>query len=197
MSLDDQLVAACSGSKPQWDAIERLLRAGANPNAADKESKLPCLWNLIYAERTAEAAKFVRFCASKEHTGRKLNLEARDDDGEGTTYLAFACFEGEDELARALIEAGAELEARDNGFTPLALAAYTGRLPTVRLLLQRGANPLAKHAQSQESVLTLAVHNGHKDVAAALVDRFGVEGLMGEREFVVEFLVKEGIITVG
>jgi hypothetical protein len=46
-------------------------------------------------------------------------------------------------------------------------------------------------------VITLAVHNGNVEIARALVDKAGVEGLLGEREFVIEFLEKNGIVSLG
>lgn len=115
MSLDAQLVAACSSENPSWATIESLLKQGADGNASDAES-LSCVWHLIYTEHVELACKFIDFCCdSREYKGRKLNLDVRDDGGEGTTYLCLACFEGLEDLAKCLIKHGAKLEERDNG----------------------------------------------------------------------------------
>jgi ankyrin repeat protein len=114
-----QLLSECSSPNPSLDKIKALIKAGADPNATsagEEGQKLTPLWHLIYSEHTELAAQLINYCyKSGEYKGRKLNLEVRDDEGEGTTYLCLACFEGAEGLAKALVENGAEMESRDNG----------------------------------------------------------------------------------
>lgn len=62
----------------------------------------------------------------------------------GFTPLHIACVYGHFELARLLIEAGADIEGKTkNGYTALHLAAQYGHRLIIDLLLERGANPNA------------------------------------------------------
>src|SRR5579859_1834816 len=64
---------------------------------------------------------------------------------EGWTLLHWAAHHGHTELARALLDRGADIQCGDEeGETPLMMAAYAGHLDMVRLLLERGANPAAE-----------------------------------------------------
>lgn len=71
-------------------------------------------------------------------------------DRDGFTPLHFAAQEGHGAVARALLEHGADLEARNKyGGTPLWVALMNvrdGEGDVVRVLLQAGASPDAKNA---------------------------------------------------
>ncbi|HUG56155.1 MAG TPA: ankyrin repeat domain-containing protein [Candidatus Limnocylindrales bacterium] len=74
-------------------------------------------------------------------------------------------------IARALIEAGAALDARQrHGWTPLHGAADSGDLETVRLLLDKGADASVRH-EGGKSALDLARERGHAQIAALLEER--------------------------
>jgi len=74
-------------------------------------------------------------------------------------------------IARALVEAGADVNAKQrHGWTPLHGAAHSGDRELVELLLERGADPEAKH-QEGKTALDLARENGHTEVAAVLERR--------------------------
>lgn len=63
---------------------------------------------------------------------------------DGVTALHLACFYGQDEAVRRLLDTGADpsVRARDQaGRTPLEEAATTGQMSIVRLLSTRGAEP--------------------------------------------------------
>ena len=69
----------------------------------------------------------------------------------GFTPLHIACVYGNFELARLLIEAGAEIESKTKyGYTALHLAAQYGHKLIIELLLERGANP---NAQTNVSIV--------------------------------------------
>ncbi len=75
---------------------------------------------------------------------------------------------GHEEVARLLVEAGAEVgTAQREGYTPLMGAAQNGLAATVALLLARGADPKAYN----DDILTaaeLADRAGHPKVAATI-----------------------------
>jgi ankyrin repeat protein len=78
------------------------------------------------------------------------------------------------EIARALIAAGADVNATQHGgWTPLHAAALHGNLPLVRLLLEAGAIANAKNDTGQTPA-ALAKTKNHKDVIALLAQRGGV-----------------------
>jgi len=77
------------------------------------------------------------------------------------------------EIARALIAAGADVNATQHGgWTPLHAAALHGNLALVRLLLEAGAKASAKNDTGQTPA-ALAKTKSHKDVIAVLAARGG------------------------
>jgi ankyrin repeat protein len=91
----------------------------------------------------------------------------------GTTALMLAA----NDLAKVklLIERGADVNARaETGITPLMVAArYHGNIGVVRLLLEKGARPLADkgvEVRYNASAFFFAVMAGDKEIAAALLD---------------------------
>jgi ankyrin repeat protein len=75
------------------------------------------------------------------------------------------------EISRALIAAGAEVNATQHGgWTALHAAALHGNVPLVRLLLEAGAKPGAKNDTGQTPA-ALAKTKNHKEVIALLEKR--------------------------
>ena len=80
---------------------------------------------------------------------------------------------GDSRIARALVAAGADVNAKQrHGWTPLHGAAHSGDRELVELLLSRGADPEAKHDEGK-TALDLARENGHAEVVALLEARAG------------------------
>ena len=95
---------------------------------------------------------------------RGVDVNTRDTSGNGVLSIA-----PDGPTATALIEAGADVDARGNeGLTPIMMAAARGRPDVVRLLIAKGANVNEKNPAHQMTPLEFAVHNGHEDVAEIL-----------------------------
>lgn len=91
---------------------------------------------------------------------------------EGFTPLLLAVRTGNEALANALIDKGADFETRitDSGVTPLLFAVVRGNESIVRLLLGRGAN-LKATAKGGYSALILALAADHAAIASYLIEQ--------------------------
>ena len=85
--------------------------------------------------------------------------------------LLIACDRGNTELAMALVDRGADVDASDEfQMTPLHWASYNGHMEVAMALMDRGANVDARD-DNQKTPLHDACAAGHMEVAMALVDR--------------------------
>ncbi len=82
--------------------------------------------------------------------------------------LLWAAEHGHTDLARFLLDRGAEIEDKaDEGESPLQLAAYGGHRDTVRMLLDRGADPAYRTDKGWDAVM-FAELGKHTELAALL-----------------------------
>jgi ankyrin repeat protein len=169
--------------------LDRLLKAGADPNAP-----------LTGAGDTAlmMAARTGKTDAIRVLVEASADVNARETWG-GTTPLMWAVSEGHAEAAKMLIGAGADLNARSHyvaaangrGFegrtplssatdtraaefasgwlTPLMLAAREGDVELARIIVGAGADVDAA-AGDGKTALATAIFNGNYEVASFLVD---------------------------
>ena len=95
----------------------------------------------------------------------------REPDGSQfeSTPLQCAARTGNLEMARLLINAGAEVNAKGNpGRTPLSFAVLSGRLDMIRFLIEKGAEVNTRDAEGA-SPLDYAAWQGSLDMAAMLL----------------------------
>ncbi|HEV7405834.1 MAG TPA: ankyrin repeat domain-containing protein [Chthoniobacteraceae bacterium] len=100
--------------------------------------------------------------------------------GSRWTALHHAALNRDAVAAKLLLDAGAELEAKDEfGRTPLDLAASVGAGEVVALLLARGANAAGTE---QRRPLAAAGEGGHPEIARALMQAGAKAGVAEARE---------------
>ena len=88
----------------------------------------------------------------------------------GETPLMRAAARGFEEVARALLDAGANVSAqRGDGFTPLILAVFFGHEGVVRLLVERGADAHARTSLGTTAA-RWAASRGFEEMASLLRD---------------------------
>jgi ankyrin repeat protein len=180
-------LAATNGSAP---LIDRLLKAGADPNAALTSAGDTAL---MMAARTGTTD------AIRALVEAGANVNGTESWG-GTTALHWAVSEGHADAAKALIAAGADVNTRSNyvapangrGFegrtplansadakpvefasgwlTPLMIAAREGNIELARVLVGAGADVNAA-AGDGKTALAMAIFNGSYELGSYLVDQ--------------------------
>ncbi len=118
--------------------VELLLHLGADSNARDQWGHTP-LYFVGNASHGAQGATVVRALA---HSGANINAQEKL---KHCTALHMAARRGNVLVAEALLDCGADAEARDKlGDTPLHRAVKCGKTDMVAFLLSRGADVHAK-----------------------------------------------------
>ena len=157
-------------------AVRRLLREGADVNAAQGDGMTALHWA---AERgNGELAEVLLYAGARVDAGTRighytpLHLAARAAHGQvvallldagsdpearttnsGASALHLAAGAGDPAVVDALVQAGADVNAREGawGQTPLVFAAANNRADAIRVLLDAGADPaLAAHSVDVE-----------------------------------------------
>jgi uncharacterized protein len=114
----DQTALMWAVDEGHLPVVKQLLAAGADPNAAAKA-------NTLRDDLLREG-------------GRQMVSWSRG----GLTPLMFAARDGHVDVAQALVEAGARLDAATpDGLTPMLLAVINDWTDLAAMLLERGANP--------------------------------------------------------
>lgn len=165
--------------------VSRLLKAGADPNVAQVTGET-VLMTCAYAADVPAVQALLR-------AGAQPNAR---EQLQGQTALMWAVAGGHPDIARVLLEAGADLSARTiaiaepvrdmtartkrggpvatvphliGGFTPLLFAARHGESQSAKLLLDAGAD-VNDHAADGLSALVIAAQSGQAQVSALLLD---------------------------
>ena len=169
--------AARSGSLP---VVEMLLDRGADVNAAEYERHQTALmWAAaqrhagivrLLAERGADLHARTRVWDQLENTAGNTNTSGnfRMNHG-GSTALLFAARNGDVETARALVDAGADVDdTAAAGTSALVIAAHSGHGALGVYLLEQGAHPNA--ADAGYTALHAATLRSQVELAAALLE---------------------------
>lgn len=94
--------------------------------------------------------------------------DAKDEDGQ--TALILAILEGHSDIAKMLVDHGADVDAQDIfGGTALIEASFHGCLDVAKMLVDHGADLNAREMNG-DTALVYACMRGHLAVAAMLVD---------------------------
>jgi hypothetical protein len=117
--------------------VELLLRLGADPNAQDEGGHTP-LYCVANEYGASEGGGVVRALAQG---GANVNA---NDGVKHCTALHMAARRGNLEIAGALLDCGADIDARDSlGDTPLRRSVNCDKIQVASLLLARGADVLS------------------------------------------------------
>jgi uncharacterized protein len=93
-------------------------------------------------------------------------------DPNGDPPLVQAAYLGHDEITRLLLEAGADLDARDPGMKATALhaAAYAGRTGAAQLLVQHGIDVNVQGPYNGYTALHDAIWQNNVDTARVIIE---------------------------
>jgi len=126
-----------------------------------KQLHLGTGWGLI------EALQKKNFSAARELILKNRGINKVNEYNQNPLLLALEV--GQPELARRLIEAGADVKIKSKMYmTPLRVATLSGDLETVKLLLAKGASPDAP--KDEFPPFFYAIFKGHDDIARVLID---------------------------
>jgi len=127
--------------------------------------------NLNREKEILKAVKSGSVGSLRQLLARDASL-VRVRDKDGSTPLHWAAWKGHREVARLLLDAGAEVNARNKnrhwGTTPLHAAAHGNQVDVAKLLLARGAKINAKNLHSRTP---LGETTFHKATAVAALLR--------------------------
>ncbi len=103
----------------------------------------------------------------REHIGRRVNIDARDN--RRRTALLIATYRNHVEIARILIDSGADVNARDDiNDSPYLYAGAEGRLEILRMTVVAGAD-LESVNRYGGTALIPAAHHGHVETVEYLL----------------------------
>jgi ankyrin repeat protein len=155
-----------SGASPLYDAagmgdlgmVELLLARGADPNLAGKD-RYPPLETAIGFRRLDVAELLYKAGVEVNPPGVDLLNVAAGLGGGGEAFV------------RWLLERGARLDRTDTSFAPaLIIAAQTGNVETVQLLLDYGADVNTRIEEDGRTALHVAAASGWPDIVRALLE---------------------------
>eukprot|EP00439_Symbiodinium_sp_Y106_P001201 s1725_g1.t1 len=154
--LTHSLIARHLSQKTNYDAYERL--TGLHELVEQWQGQLSKAELANRPQRRVEVEQLLRQNADPSAPNRFRG-----------TALISAAEEGLQEVVKAMVKAGAQLEARDErGNTALLSAAYFGHLKVVGVMVKAGAR-LEARDEDGATALTIASFSGHLEVVEALV----------------------------
>jgi len=152
-SYEDFFVAV---KQDDAQSVNALLRRGFDPNTPDPKG-LSGLYLALRDQSLKTAAVLIAW--------PKTNVEVRTAQDESP--LMMASLKGHLELARKLIERGADVNK--TGWTPLHYAATNGHLPVIELLLEQHAY-IDPESPNGSTPLMMAAHYGSPAAVKLLLE---------------------------
>ncbi len=185
-----------AGEQGHAEVIKTLVRAGANCNQTDCDSRTPlwvsccigqlgCVTTLLDAKAdvnqatTDTGATALFISCDKGHgsivealldRGADVNQAKTDT---GATALYIACDRGHGSIVEALLGRGADVNqaTTDDGATPLFVACQEGHGSIVEALVGRRADVNQARTGDGATPLFIACHQGHGSIVEALLGR--------------------------
>jgi ankyrin repeat protein len=152
------LLLASTNARPGM--IDLLLKNGGDPNLPAASGEVP----LMTAARTGSLVAVDALLGQ----GAEVNYKVPTH---GQTALMWAIAEKHSDIAKRLVDRGADIHARSTGgYTPLLFAARVGDLESAKMLVASGADPNDK-TPDETSALLVAVVRGHSALAIHLLER--------------------------
>ncbi|RHZ47118.1 ankyrin repeat domain-containing protein [Aspergillus thermomutatus] len=203
------MVGNNAGQKPLHIAVKKghhgivreLLSTGCDPSPTDKHFRAP----LHYACLTEQDITMVQLLLA-----HGADPSARDK--EDRTPLHICCTNGQAALLKTLIDAGADIDAPENGEvdlgaegqTPLHNAILRGQTECAKIVLEAGADPNVAYGTGQR-IMNSAVFGGQTELVQLMLengadvngaDRPGMTPLMYaatiDREQIAQVLLRAG-----
>jgi ankyrin repeat protein len=139
--------------------VRDLLQSGTDVNAAQGDGMTALHWAAL--RNDVPSAEMLLYAGANVKASTRLG---------GHTPLALASRNGQGEMVKILLEAGADAnQATGSGATPLMLAAASGSVDAVKALLERGAAVDARESLRGETPLMFAAAYGRTEVVRLLV----------------------------
>lgn len=140
------------------DEVRQAIESGIDVHQADPQLALTALHMAAYNGHS----EIVRLLLDQD-------VEVDPRDHEGKTPLIHACTGPFPETVQVLIDAGADVNARESteAFTPLMMGAGLGNLEVVKVLLEHDADKTLTDDDG-ETALDHARNSGHAEIVALL-----------------------------
>lgn len=164
----DALLFATRFDDPE--RMQDLLDQGADPNAREPQRSETLLMVAIREKSDKIVAQLLKH--------PKISLEAHA--GNGDTALMLACFTGDLNAARMLVQAGAEVN--QPGWAALHYGAANGSVEILHFLIQQSAY-IDAESPNKTTPLMMAVRFGQYDAAAFLISEGADVTLRNEAGF--------------
>ncbi|KAL2270538.1 hypothetical protein VTJ83DRAFT_2722 [Remersonia thermophila] len=147
--------------------VQALVERGADVSAVDAYGCTPLHW-AVFSDSYESCYGTVKYLVGQAGA----NLEARTRSEAQRTPLELAIAQGEIDIFRALIDGGADIEARGPlGRLPLRVAVEMGHEAIVNLLLQMRADFNKPVDERKSRALHVAAENGRESCLKMLIEK--------------------------